>query len=194
MDDQFRFNLPVIIESPLQQRSSLQTISPHHQYSSSKSTNIYHSNLSFSRDPIQLPSHRFYQKKKSLTHSISNYDVLSHRLSYQRKPRYPSTPVLAQSRHKNLDQCDYHSFPLNQSPIASFDDDDESDSILSNSSFRSCVNSINQLSADDNTDSSSVLSDSSCEDLAPSFDVPQEISHATTKPSRLSLRHLCTLQ
>ena len=52
---------------------------------------------------------RLYQKKKLFPHSISNYEVSPNRFSSQPTTRYPSTPLLAHSRHKNIDKFDYHS-------------------------------------------------------------------------------------
>jgi hypothetical protein len=72
------------------------------------------------------------------------------------------------------------------SPLATFDDDDDdSDSISSNSSFRSCINSITELSS---------LLESSFHDMSSSYDLNPEIFNETIKQSRVSIRHLCTLQ
>jgi len=150
---------------------------------------MYRSNLSFRSDKIQQNPHRLYQKKNAFPHSVSNYDVTPNLLSHQPTTRYPSTPLLADSRNKNIDKFDYHPLQLNTSPIATFDEDetDDSDSILSNSSFRSCLNSLNELS-------SSSLSESCFQELSSSYDLPGEIFHETIKHTRFSLRHFCTLQ
>jgi hypothetical protein len=58
--------------------------------------------------------------------------------------------------------------------------------MLSNSSFRSCLNSLNELS--------SSLSESCFQELSSSYDLPGEIFHEPIKHARFSLRHLCTLQ
>ncbi len=124
-------------------------------------------------------------------HSISNYEVSPNRFSSQPTTRYPSTPLLAYSRHKNIDKFDYHSYQLHTSHLATFDDDD-SDSISSNSSFRSCINSVNEFSEFNTTELSS-LSESSFQ-ISSSYHLNTEIFNETIKNSRLSIRHLCTLQ
>jgi hypothetical protein len=184
--------LPVIIESPLQQRSSLQTINQGYHHSPTRLINKHRSNLSFRSDQIQQSSSRLYQKKNSFPHSISNYEVSFNRFSSQPATRYPSTPLLACSRHKNIDKFDYYPSQFHHmSPIATFDDD--SDSISSNSSFRSCIDSINELSDMNTTESSSLL-EKSFQEMSSSYDLPAEISDETIKHSRSSLRHLCIVQ
>jgi hypothetical protein len=125
-------------------------------------------------------------------HSISNYEVSPNRFSSQPTTRYPSTPLLAYSRHKNIDKFDYHSCQLYASHLATFDDDDDSDSISSNSSFRSCINSVNEFS-EINTSELSSLSESSFQ-MSSSYHLNIETFNETIKRSRLSIRHLCTLQ
>jgi hypothetical protein len=193
IDDHSRFELPVIIESPLQQRSSLQTINQRNHHSPTKLVNKHRSNLSFCSDQIQQNSSKLYQKKNSFPHSISNYEVSSNQFFSQSTARYPSTPLLACSRHMNIDKFDYHPSQIHMSPIATFDDDDESDSISSNSSFRSCIDSINEFSDMNTTESSSLL-EKSFQELSSSYDLYPEISDETIKRSRSSVRHFCTVQ
>jgi hypothetical protein len=120
-------------------------------------------------------------------HSISNYEVSQNQFLSQSTTRYPSTPLLAYSRHKNIDQFD-------MSPLATFDDDDDdSDSISSNSSFRSCIDSVNEFSAINTSDLSS-LSENSFQEISSSYNLKTEIFNEKIKHSRVSIRHLCILQ
>ena len=154
LNDHSRFELPVIIESPLQQRSNL---SFHNQNSS-----------------------RLYQTKNSYPHSASNYDVSLNSFLSRPTTRYPSTPLLA-SPHQFL-----------MSPIATFDDDDdESDTISSNSSFQSCIDEFSDINT---TESSSSLLEKSFQDLSSSYDLHSNIFDETIKRSRSTFRHLCTVQ
>jgi hypothetical protein len=142
---------------------------------------------------MQQKPHRLYQKKKPFPHSISNYEVSPNRFSFQPTTRYPSTPLLSHSRPKNIDKFDCHPFQFNASSIATFDDDD---SISSTSSFRSCLNSINDFSENNMSESSSssLLSDSCFQEISPNYDLHTGIGNETIKPTRLSSRHLCILQ
>ncbi|CAF0927162.1 unnamed protein product [Adineta steineri] len=170
IDDHFHSNLPVIIESPLQQRS-----------------NMYHSNLSFSNEKTQQ---RLNKKISPFPHSISNYDVSPNLFSSQSKIHYPSTPVLTHSHNKNFEKFNYQ---RNLSSIPVMDDADDCDSTLSDSSFRSCINSMDESFEDPNTDSSSV-SDSYFQEFSSIYDLPRGLTNETIKHSRLSFRHICTLQ
>lgn len=184
-----RFDLPVIIESPLPTRSSLQTIKQENHLSSKTSTN----NQSVRHDCLPLHSNQFSPSKKSIPHSLSNYEVCSNRFSVQSAIHYPSTPHLASSRRKYLDRFDSHPCQLHLSPLATFDDDDDSDSISSNSSFRSCIDSINELSNIDTTEMSSLF-EGSFQEISSSYNLRQELLDSTIKPSRSSVRHFCIVQ
>lgn len=153
-------------------------------------TNLYRSNLSIRNDKIQENVPRLYHKKSLLSHSISNYDVSPHQFSSRPATRYPSTPLLAHSRHTTNDKLAYHPSRLHISPLATFDDDDDSDSISSNSSFRSCINSINEFSETN----SSELSENSFQEMSSTYDINAEIYNETIKHSRVSIRHVCNLQ
>ncbi|CAF1417971.1 unnamed protein product [Rotaria sordida] len=198
-DDHHHSHLPVIIESPLQKRSSLQTINQNDYNSSMKLTNIHHSNSSCHNNEIQLESHKLYQKTNIFPHSFSNYEISQDQLLPQSKNYYPSTPLLAYSRQKSNNKFDYHSYGFHMSPMAFFDDDNDSDSISRYSSFRSCLNSINDYSENHITDlSSSTLSSSSSgsyfQEILSNYQMKQDIFNETKKHTRLSIRHLCNIQ
>ena len=181
--------MPVIIESPLQPRSSFQSIKQENHLSSKKSTN----NQSLRNDSIQQNSTPISPTKNSIPHSLSNYEVSSNRFSAQSAVRYPSTPHLPFSRQKYLDRFDSHPCQLHLSPLATFDDDDDSDSVSSNRSFRSCIDSINEFSNMDTTEMSSLF-EGSFQEISSSYNLHAERLDSTIKPSRLSARHLCILQ
>ncbi|CAF0731111.1 unnamed protein product [Rotaria sp. Silwood1] len=197
-DDHCHSHLPVIIESPLQKRSSLQTIHQNDSYSSTKLTNMHCSDSSFHNDKIQQKSHRIYQKKNVFPHSISNYEVSDNRLSSQSTNRYPSTPLLPHSR-QNTNKFDYHSYEFDMLPMTIFDDTyDDSDSISRPSSFRSCLDSINDYSENNITDLSSSSSSSSSEsdfqEVSFNSNLKPEIFNEQKKHTRLSIRHICSIQ
>ncbi|CAF2748645.1 unnamed protein product [Rotaria sp. Silwood2] len=197
LDHNYHSHLPVIIESPLQNRSSLQSINQNDYHSSTKLTNMHRSNSSFHDDKIQQKSYRLNQKKNIFPHSFSNYEVSQNILSPQSANRYPSTPLLAYSRQKTNNKFDYHSYEFDISSMATFDDDGDSDSISIHSSFRSCLNSINDYSENNITDISSSSSSSSSEsyfqDVSFNYDLKPEIFNETRKHTRLSIRHLCNI-
>lgn len=131
---------------------------------------------------------KFSPTKNSIPHSLSNYDVSSHLHS---AIHYPSTPHLICSRRKLFDS---HPCQLHLSPLATFDDDDdETDSISSDSSFRSCMDSINEFSNMDTTEMSSVL-EGSFQEMSASYDLHANMFESTMKHSQPSTRHLCILQ
>ncbi|UJR25268.1 hypothetical protein I4U23_006620 [Adineta vaga] len=111
--------------------------------------------------------------------------------SVSSKTRYPSTPALAHSLQKHFSQID--------TSIPAIFDDDETDSILSTSSFRSCNNSLSELSVDTHTphstsSSSSSLSESSFPNFSTTSDLPHGNLPGTLKSTRASFRHFCILQ
>lgn len=183
--------MPVIIESPLQQpRSSFQSIKQENHLPSKKSTN----KQLLRNDSIQQNSTQFSPTKTSIPHSLSNYEVSSNRFSVQSAVRSPSTPHLAFPRQKYLDRFDSHPCQLHLSPLATFDDDDgDSDTISSNRSFRSCLDSINEFSNMDTTEMSSLF-EGSFQEISSSYNLHPERLDCTIKPSRLSARNLCILQ
>ena len=186
----------MIIESPLQQRASLQILNANNHYLPTKSTDIHRSNLSFHSDKLRPNSFRLFQKKTSLSHSISNYAVSAQKFPTQLTTRYPSTPLLASSRQKNIDRFVSHPSQIHPSPLATFDDDDDdsdSDSLTSYRSFRSCIDSINDYS-DINTTEISSLTESYYPETFSDFDINIEGTHETMKHLRSSARHLCILQ
>ncbi|CAF2255419.1 unnamed protein product [Rotaria magnacalcarata] len=202
LDDERHSNLPVIIESPVQQRSSLQAINLN--CSSTKLTDIHRSKASFYNDFIQQKQHRFQKKKINFPHSPSNYELQQDRLSYPWRTRYPSTPLLASaSRNKFCNnKFDYHSYDLDITPMVTYDDDDDTDTVSTHSSFRSCLDSINGFSENNITDISSSLSSSSLisslksclHEVAPICDLTPELTNETAKRKKLSIRHLCIIQ
>ncbi|CAF0932313.1 unnamed protein product [Adineta ricciae] len=171
MDDYFQSNLPAIIESPLQQRPSLQTLD--HQR-------------------IPRMSNPLYQRRTFLSHSTSNYDMSPNLLSSTSKIRYPSTPVLVHPHQKQFNQF----YTSSLTTFDDDDDDDDTDSIQSNSSFRSCVNSLSELSdqGDIDSTSSSSSSDSYFPESSSAYNVPQRNLPEPIKSTRLSFRQLCILQ
>jgi hypothetical protein len=181
----------VIIESPLQQRVSFQLNNQKKCQSSIRLSNIHRSNLSLRSDQIQQNMYRFDPKKSSFPHSISNYEVSPTRFSSRQTTRYPSTPLLAYPCHKKNDKYDDHLIPIDMSAIATFDDDD---SISSNSSFRSCFNSVNDLSENNTTELSSSLSESCLQEISSDYDLNTSALIETMKQTRSNFRHLCTIQ
>ncbi|CAM2697178.1 unnamed protein product [Rotaria socialis] len=200
LDDQRHSNLPVIIESPIQQHSSLQAINLNS--SSTKLTDIHRSNPSFYNDYTQQQQHRFQKKKINFPHSPSNYKLQQDRFSYPWRTRYPSTPLLpSASRNKFCNnKFDYHSYNLDITPIVTYDNDDDTDTISRHSSFRSCLDSINDFSEnniiDISSSSSSLISslESCFHEVAPIYDLKPELDNETAKRTKLSIRHLCIIQ
>ena len=116
---------------------------------------------------------------------------------YQKNPsvsRYPSTPLLACSREKHLSRFPSHSTQLYMSPLATFDDDADTDSFTSDSTFRSCTDSVDEYIDVYSVEEFSSHSDSDYSELFDNLNFntmnncpPFEQSHSCSK-------HLCTIQ
>lgn len=170
-----------------------------------KLSSVHCSNPTFHNDGIQQRQHRLYQKKLRFPHSISNYEVSQDCSLYQASVRYPSTPFLGYSRQRynSNNNLDYKNYDYSVAPIDINDEDYDSDSVSRSSSFRSCLDSINEYSENNIKDltASSSSSSSSISFITNSFEeIPYnsefklEFPHQVTKQTRLSLRYLCIIQ
>lgn len=134
-----------------------------------------------------------YQKKPSVSRSFSNYAVSSKLTN-----RSPSTPLLAYSRDRHISKFPSHSTQFYFSPLATFDDDDDdnnndTDSITSDSTFRSCFDSINECTQV-HSDELSSLSDSDYSEIFFNLDSTIQNNSQRFKHSHSPVRHLCTVQ
>ena len=171
----------------------MQSINQNYYQCFKKATNIHYLNRYFSNEKIQQESQRLYQKKNIFPRSISNYE-LSHDQILSQSAAHCRSILFTNSRNKNDKKFDNYSYIP---PIATFDeiDDDDNDSISRDSSFRSCLNSINDF-LDNNTNDSSLSLPwrSYFHQISSIYHLDAEIFDEKSHHARLSLRHLCNLQ
>ena len=180
----FRTQLPVIIESPMQQRH--ETAGLEH-VCQSPSLQILNRNQSENNQ-----SQRFIRQKSSIVHSFSNYEISSNQFPLRSSIQYPSTPLLTNSSHTNRSNGNLYSSML---PITMADIDDDDDSISSQSSFRSCLDSTSQLSDYDNTEMTCSVTQSYLDELSSEQGFHIDLTaHTKKQQPRSSLKHICIIQ